>query len=335
MVRYAVGLAALLGEELRLTNIRASRDRPGLRPQHLRAVEAVAQLCEGRLEGARVGSREMWFAPGGRIRAGRFEWDIGTAGSATMHAMTLLPLACFAPGLVRVRISGGLFQDFAPSAYHMQRALLPTMEKMGVRAKLDIVRPGYVPAGEGIVEMEASPSAGKLARLHLGEQGHLTGIEGVALSSRLRERRVSDRMASECQRALRAAGLSASVESTYDDTARQAGAALALFAYTDTGCILGADCAGAPRRSSEQIARHVARSLMDDLASGATVDRFLADQLVMWAALADGTSRYRVPRRTEHLEANLWLVETILGAKSRLADDLMLEIDGVGYSRSA
>ncbi len=44
IVRYAVGLAALLGEELQLTNIRAKRDKPGLRPQHLRAIDAVAEL---------------------------------------------------------------------------------------------------------------------------------------------------------------------------------------------------------------------------------------------------------------------------------------------------
>ncbi|MFC1956874.1 RNA 3'-terminal phosphate cyclase [Chloroflexota bacterium] len=47
IVRYAVGLAALLGEELRLTNIRAKRDKPGLRHQHLRAIQAVSTLCGG------------------------------------------------------------------------------------------------------------------------------------------------------------------------------------------------------------------------------------------------------------------------------------------------
>ena len=35
IVRFAVGLATLLGEELHLTNIRAKREKPGLRPQHL------------------------------------------------------------------------------------------------------------------------------------------------------------------------------------------------------------------------------------------------------------------------------------------------------------
>jgi RNA 3'-terminal phosphate cyclase (ATP) len=51
------------------------------------------------------------------------------------------------------------------------------------------------------------------------------------------------------------------------------------------------------------------------------------------AALARGTSRYRIPRLTEHVETNLWLVESILGAKTKIAKDLMIEVEGVGYSR--
>lgn len=145
IVRYAVGLAALLGEELRLTNIRAKRDKPGLRHQHLSAIKAVASLCRGTLEGGRVGSGEIVFNPRHAIGEGCFEWDIGTAGSTTMLAISILPAACFASGRVTCRISGGLFQDFAPSAFHIQHALLPTLRRMGLRAQLKILRPGYVP----------------------------------------------------------------------------------------------------------------------------------------------------------------------------------------------
>ena len=47
IVRFAAGLATLLGEELHLTNIRAKREKPGLRPQHLKAVQALHQMCQG------------------------------------------------------------------------------------------------------------------------------------------------------------------------------------------------------------------------------------------------------------------------------------------------
>ena len=64
------------------------------------AVRACAELCGGRAEGVRVGADELTFRPGPALRAGSFAWDIGTAGSSTMLALGILPLACFAPGPV-------------------------------------------------------------------------------------------------------------------------------------------------------------------------------------------------------------------------------------------
>ena len=85
LVRCSVALAALLGVPLHLVNARARRPQPGLRPQHLAAVRACAELCDARTEGLSVGASEFTFRPGGRLRGGRFLWDIGSAGSTTMH----------------------------------------------------------------------------------------------------------------------------------------------------------------------------------------------------------------------------------------------------------
>ena len=332
IVRYAVALACLLGEELCLTNIRARRDKPGLRPQHLKAIEAVRELCHGTLKGGKVGSGEITFRAEKGISGGNYEWDIGTAGSTTMLAMTVLPAACFATKASSFRISGGLFQDFAPSVYHMQHVLFPVLAKMGIGAELEIIRPGYVPKGGGVIEVKVSPVEGRVQPLRLREQGKLIKIEGIALSSHLRERKVSQRMAQKCRETLMARGYDARIEAIYDDTALQAGAALAVYVQTDAGCIIGADMAGQPRRSSEEIARYVARTLVEDLSTGATVDRYLADQLILYAALAEGLSEYRLPRMTEHVETNLWLVESILGARVEVGEDLTVRIGGIGYS---
>lgn len=328
IVRLSIALACLLGQELHLTNIRAKREKPGLQPQHLKAVQACAQMCQAHTQGLALGAREMVFSPGGKIRGGRYQWDIGTAGSTTMLAMAVLPLACFADGETTFRVSGGLFQDMAPSALHMQNVLLPLLGRLGVEAELSIVRPGYVPRGGGIIEIEVKPLANALAPLQLMRQGQVRQMRGVALSSHLEERKVSHRMAETCQRYLKGKGYEARIDATYDDTAPQAGACLALWAETDTGCILGADQAGKRGRSSEEIGRYVAESLLEDLASGATVDRHLADQLILYAALAQGESRYVIPRPTEHVDTNMWLVESF-GARVRLQGN-HIAVQGIG-----
>ena len=331
IVRMAVGLSVLLGEELHLTNIRAKRAKPGLRPQHLRAIQALQEICQGSLDGDQIGSKEIRFRPGEAIKSGYYEWDIGTAGSTTLLAMTLLPTACFSQETMSFKISGGLFQDFAPSAYHIQYVLSPILNRMGITAKLSIIRPGYVPTGSGAIEVVVKPVIEKIKPIRLLNQGKVTKIEGVALSSHLKQRGVSERMAEKCNQVLKLSGYNAQIEIVHDSLALQKGAVLAIYARTSTGCIIGADRAGKPRRTSEDIGRYVAQSLIDDLATGATVDRYLADQLIFYAALADGVSQFRIPRLTEHIDTNLWLVETILGAKTEATNNLVT-IQGIGYS---
>ncbi len=331
IVRTAVALAGLVGRPLHIFNVRAARQNPGLRHQHMGAVEAVARLTDARLRGAAVGARAFDFEPSGRIYGGEYYFDLG-AGSATLVAYTVLPVAAFADGPSVFRIRGGTFQDFAPSAYHFKHALLPLVGRMGLRAELEVVRPGYVPTGGGLIELRVWPTAGPLKPLTLTNPGRVVRIWGLAVSSHLEQRRVSDRMAARCRERLQAAGFDPEIQVTYDRTAAQPGAGLAVFAETDTGCIFGADRSGELRRSSEEIGDYVARTLLDDIRSGATVDRHLADQLVLFGALATGETEYIAPQVTDHLETACWLVGEILGAEA-VIHDRKVRVRGVGFRR--
>lgn len=332
IVRHAVAFAALLGEAIEIERARAKRSRPGLRPQHVSAVRACAELCGAATEGVGVGSRRLRFAPRTPVRGGRFAWDIGTAGSTTMLALGVLPLACLAAGRVEARITGGVFQDFAPSPHHFARVLAPLVGRMGAQVELRVERAGYVPGGAGCIELRVEPARQPLRALRLLERGEVGRIEGIAFASHLAERDVSGRMARSCEETLAAAGLRSAIERIEDDGAVHPGASLAVWAETTTGCRLGADRAGVRGRSSESIGRFVARSLLEDLRSGATVDRHLADQLVPFAALAVGTSAFLVPGPSDHLETNLWLAGRF-GATTR-REGQRVEIEGLGLSPS-
>ncbi|UCF35483.1 MAG: RNA 3'-phosphate cyclase [Acidobacteriota bacterium] len=334
IVRTALGLAALFGEELEIHNIRSRRDPVGLRPQHQAVAEAVAQLTGGALEGASVGSTALRYSPGHRPVGGKLSWAIGTAGSAMMLAVALLPLAAAARIPSRFRLEGGLFQDFAPSAFHVQQSLLNQVARMGLSAQIEILRPGYFPKGQGVVEIDVRPVPKRLFPFRAPFSGGDVRVSGVALSSHLRKQLVSERMAESCEDRLRRAGYEVSFRIIHDNTAPQPGAALAAFAADSEGNIWGADCAGARGRRSELIGDRVARSLIEDLASGATVDRYVADQLILFAALASGESEFVIPGVTEHVEANLWLVSEFLGVAYQL-DGHRLKIQGIGYEFDA
>ena len=332
ILRYSAALATLLGKPLHLFNIRARRDKPGLRPQHLQAVEACRALSGGRLEGARVDSQEIFYEPGLALKGGSYHWNIGTAGSATMLAYTLLPLALFAEGPSRFSLIGGIFQDFSPSFFHLKRVLVPTLQKMGARIELEMARPGYVPQGQGHIQMTVFPLPGFLNPLQMVAPGAVNRIEGVALASHLQKEKVAERMARHCRKILAPEGWKPEIEVLEDRTSVQKGAAFFLRAETENGCFLGADQAGKLGRSSEAIAEFVASSLLEDAKTKAATDRHLADQLILFAALARGQTRYSIPRPTEHVESNLWLAEKILGAETRRGKNI-LQVEGIGFHR--
>ena len=334
ILRYALSLSSLLGEELHMLNIRAGRNNPGLRPQHLKSVLACCEISKGVAEGAQVNSQEILYRPGSsEIHSRNFSWDIGTAGSTTMLAFSILPLAVFSGKAHVFTFTGGLFQDFAPSAYHFQQILLPLLMIMGVRAELKILQPGYVPKGQGKIQLTTHPLNQKKVRgISLLQQGKIQRIWGISLASHLKEQKVSQRMAESCQKVLKQANLEAHLELIKDNSAVQKGAALFLAAQTNTDCFLGADMAGKIGRRAELIGTQVAQMFLEDLGAGATVDRHLADQLILFAALASGVTEYTIPRMTEHVGTNLWLVQKILGAKTSQTGN-KLRIEGIGFSK--
>lgn len=332
LVRFAVALCSLTAQPMHMVRIRQKREKQGLRPQHLVAVRACAQVSSGRLEGAEVGSREIAYYPGKRLKTGVFHWDIGTAGSATMMAFALIPIALFGGARTCFTIGGGLFQDHAPTAFHMEKILLPLLTQMGAEVSLRMIRPGYVPKGHGELEVLVEPAKAPLKAFQRTQRGPIRRIEGISLASHLADQSVARRMAERSRQLLAQRGYDAEVNIIEDTSAVQRGAALMLRAESADGCLLGFDMAGKRGRSSESIAENTVKGLLADMATGATVDRFAADQLILFAGLAHGQSRYIVPRLTDHIESNLWLIEKILGAGTEVRENLIC-IDGIGFFR--
>lgn len=330
IVRQAVALAALTGQAIHIVKARAKREKPGLRPQHIRVVEAIAELVNGRAEGLAPGAQEFTFRPG-RLRTGRhYHWDIGSAGSTTMLSLGILPVLAFAGSRTTVELRGGLFQDFAPSVFHLQHVLVPLLQRMGLDAAVEMGRPGYVPRGDGILSLSVNPLTEHFQAISMVTPGPMTRVWGIALSSHLAERRVSERMAESAQEVLAREGHRADIDIRHDTDSLQRGAALALFADRQGPVRLGSDRAGALRRSAESIGKYTAKQLLDDVKSGATLDRFAADQIIPFAALAEGESRFLIPTVTDHVRTSAWLAQEFLGARVTI-EEQRLGIHGVGF----
>jgi len=315
ILRLSIALAGILGEPLHIYNIRQRRDQPGLRPQHLEAVLTAAKLCSAETEGAKLGSRELWFKPSG-IAGGEIRAEIGTAGSIPMLLLTILPLCAYAERSVSIHVvKGGTDVRNAPTINYMKYVLLPLLERMGLKASLAVRKYGYYPKGMGEVLLQVQPCH-RLSPVRLEKFGTVEELRGVSVCTFLEDRRVAERQAKAANDYLRNHDLEAEIQVVNDKSnPLQKGSSLVLWAKTNTGALLGGDAIGELRKLSEVVGREAAENLFREVEAQATVDVHLADMLVPYVALADGESVCLSRAVTDHLDTNIWLAQEILDVK--------------------
>jgi len=337
LLRYSVALAALLRKELRVYNIRAKRSNPGLRPQHLNAVKLIANLVGAEVEGLRVGSTEIVFKPKRRPRGGRYEADIGTAGSISLFLQATLPVLLSASGEVFLRIRGGTNVKWSPPIQYMQNVLLPLLSGFGVKAEINVERLGFYPRGGGIVSVRASPSY-PLKPVRLDRFSEIKGIWGLIYIANL-PRHIAERQAASARRALEEAGYGRYIREFKIDSktpAIGAGTGTVLWAVTDVG-ILGGDSLGERGKRSEVVGREAAEKLIAALRSKASVDVHALDNVVIYMALAEGKSVVYAPELTSHAKTAMDLCRWITGARFNVEKGngwVKVEAEGIGFRPS-
>ena len=146
VLRSALTLSLLTGQSFRLVRIRAKRDQPGLRPQHLAAVQAAARLAGAEVRGDRTGSEEIEFAPG-PVRSGDYFFDIGTAGATSLVLQTLLLPLALAPAKSSVAIRGGTHVPWSPCFHYLDRQWRPFLNHVGIPFDLTMTMAGFYPRG--------------------------------------------------------------------------------------------------------------------------------------------------------------------------------------------
>lgn len=331
ILRLSVALAGVLNQPLHIYNIRQKRRQPGLRPQHLEAVLTAARVCNAEIDGAKLGSRELWFKPR-RIAGGEVQSEIGTAGSIPMLLLTILPLCAFSERPVRIRVvRGGTDVRHAPTINYLKYVLLPLLERMGLKSSLRVHKYGYYPKGMGEVSLEAQPCQ-RLDPLRLENFGRLQELCGISVCTFLANRRVAERQAKAANEFFKPHGYEARIQIVNDmSNPLQKGSSLVLWVKTDADVLLGGDAIGELRKPSEAVGREAAQNLFRELDAQATVDTHLADMLVPYVALAEGKSVYLTRSVTEHLDTNIWLAQEILGVRfhvTRVGDLYRIEKEG-------
>jgi RNA 3'-phosphate cyclase len=310
LVRSAAALAALTGTPLRVTGVRARRPKPGLAPQHLAALRAVASLCDARCAGLELGALGFTFEPRARPAGGELRVEVGTAGSVTLVLQALLPLLFAARGPSRAVVSGGTDVRQAPSWDYFREVLLPLLGRMGLHARASCARRGYYPRGGGEVAVEVQP--GEPRPLLLEKPGGAWTVAGEAHVAHLPVT-IAERMRDAALSALERKADLAARELAGDD-AIGAGGSITLWAESAAGR-LGASRIAERGVRAEALGEAAGRELAADLAAGATLDVHAADQILVYLALAGGRSSFLAREISSHARTAIWLIGKFLPAR--------------------
>ncbi|HWQ17622.1 MAG TPA: RNA 3'-terminal phosphate cyclase [Sulfolobales archaeon] len=324
ILRYTLALAAVLRKPVRIVNIRARRENPGLQRQHLTVVKALAEISRARVKGAVLGSTEVEFEPQG-ISGGSFFFDIGTAGSITLVLQSLLLVAAFSERQVELRIRGGTDVPWSPTYDYFKNVFLYHLSKVGYEVELELVRRGHYPRGGGEVIARISDPPKGFKPLSLSERGGIVSIRGISHAVRL-PRHVAERQARAAKEKLTALGIRVPIEIEIEsyppdkDPHIGQGSGIAIWADSQN-TRLGADSIGARDKRAEDVGIEAASRLANDLLTGASLDTHMSDMIVPYLLLAKGPSEVTCASLTLH-------AYTIIEISKKIVSGVSIEYEG-------
>jgi len=310
ILRTGLALSMCTGRPLRITRIRANRDKPGLMRQHLACVLAAQAVCGAEVQGAELGSAMLDFVPG-PVRAGEHRFAVGTAGSCTLVLQTVLPPLMRAAAPSRLVLCGGTHNPMAPPFHFIQRCFAPLLRRLGVGLDLALRRHGFYPAGGGEFEALVTP-AERPQPFDLLQRGALRREWAEALAPAL-PRSVAAR-----ELAALAEALGWSREQLLTPPMRQQeGPGNALMATLEHEHVTELVTSfGEKGVSAELVAKRLVDELRAYAASEGALGPHLADQWMLPLALAvSETSRpaaYTCSELTLHARTNLEVIERFL-----------------------
>lgn len=304
LLRSSLALAAVTDQQVRIENVRGSRPEPGLNPQHLTAIEVLAEVCDATVEGASPGSEAVTFEPG-TPQGGHVEAEVGTAGSLTLIFDAVLPLAHVLPEPLSVTVTGGTAVKWSPPLPTYRHVKLPLCREAGLRATLTRHSSGFYPAGGGTVTLDLSPSS--ISPLSLTDRGPRQGARVYSRSSRsLAENDVAKRQVQTATETLEAADVDV-LEAQVTTTVTDSPGSVVTVELVYEGSRAGFDALGERGKPAEDVAGEAVEAALQFDEGAAAIDRHLADQLLVILALAGGT--ITIPERTDHVETSLALLE--------------------------
>jgi RNA 3'-terminal phosphate cyclase (ATP) len=317
ILRTSLALSCITGKSLHIENIRAARRNPGLAKQHLSCVHAACQICNGKCRGAALRSKVLDFHPG-PVQSGDFYFDIGSAGSASLVIQTVLPALFLADFPSTVTVTGGTHNPLAPPFDFLAETFLPAVEAAGFHGSCKLVKHGFFPASGGKITFNIQPRQKNIHKtINFCEPTNKPQI-----SARIYTAKLPENIARKQHNLLLQSSLDFKDIEHIEVTDSDGPGNCVMIRLCSSDRVTVFTAFGMRGKPSHKVISEVVDLAKDFLASGAVVDHFLADQLLIYMAISSALGEtsplggkagcFITNELTTHLTTNMEIIKKFL-----------------------
>lgn len=321
IIRSAIALSCITKQPIHIENIRKNRKVPGLRPQHLTAINILQKISNAKVIGAEIGSTELKFIPN-NIESLELVEDVGTAGSISLILQVLIPVVAISQKKLNLTIKGGTDVLWSPTIDYTQHILKEAYSRMGIKFSLEVIKRGYYPKGGGGVCLQVYPSHLKSTSF---TKRKTNDVKLICTFSKISEEKIKKQI-EEIKKKLTNENFVLEAE-IKNQEAIDSGASLLVYSI-DENSIIGIDVLFDKKTQRFNVD-------FDKFKNSLAVDENLADMLVVPASLGNKKTTFQIRNISKHLETNLFVTSKITGCKygvGRIKDGFEVIIEGISYS---
>jgi RNA 3'-terminal phosphate cyclase (ATP) len=312
LIRMALTMSALTQQPIRVDHVRAGTNYPGLDIEDITLARTLARSCAAETPGLEFGASTFTFLPSRPPAALKERLDIAAEGSnrvpnSNVLLNSLIPILARSGAYSQLSLSGETYGSHSLGFDYFANVTLGAFRRMGLHAFADQIHAGFGRDGGGDVSLEIEPSV--VQGVQWKQRGELIAARGVISIGEL-PMTVAHRGLAHLTNLGINAKIPIDIEIVGVET-RRPGVSVTMWAEYENG-FGGATAIGAKGIRIEAVAQAAFEDAFEWIKSDASMDPFLADQILPATIIAESESVFTVSRLTTRLLTLIWVIKQFL-----------------------
>jgi len=353
VIRMGALLAFVLKKIIVFYDIRVNKGpgvKPGIQEQHLKAIEITQNIGNSSviIDSESLGATEYMINgrnakfgmpkpikhfDGSDIIGYEHTIDIKGAGAIFLALQPVIPFCIFAKFPTLIICKGGTHGTMAPIYDYYEKIFIPMIFKyFSIKIEIKLVKYGFFPRGGGEIHIIIHPLLNPLEPVTIVEPGIIQTVD-IHLNASRGNKDLPD-MIRTCEKESFGFPKRIIPEERKDKSGNNY---IFIEVSTET-CKYGFTKIISPKTelipAIEEFLCDVKQDLGEIIKSCSCFDEHLQDQLLMFALLASGVSKFSIAKVEEHTTA-MMDIATLMGAKMDIIEEgrqTIVVIEGIGYN---